>query len=174
MKILVIVLRRLEAEEELFGPPQHSIIRIICSHDSPDEFRAFEQLHRRFVWPYTILYGCHLNNGNPCTRIDRAHHILIFSRPCSLSLSILVLRLTHGRRAGAWPRGSFVWSPRRRSFCSSSRPSSRSRGGARDQWCHGASSSRTRRSHRRVVKESGRARGRGIGGRQSPHRRSSR
>ena len=37
----VIVLRR---QEELVGPPQHSIIRNTCSHDSPAIFRAIEQL----------------------------------------------------------------------------------------------------------------------------------
>ena len=37
----VMVLRR---QEELVGRPQHRIIRVMCSHDSPDDFRAFEQL----------------------------------------------------------------------------------------------------------------------------------
>ena len=31
-------------QDELGGPSQHCIITITMSHDSPDDFRAFEQL----------------------------------------------------------------------------------------------------------------------------------
>ena len=37
----VMVLGR---QDELVEPSKHATIRIICSHDSPDDFRAFEQL----------------------------------------------------------------------------------------------------------------------------------
>ena len=74
----VMVLRR---QDELVGPPQHSIIRIIIMfHDPPDEFRAFDQAQMHFVRLYTILYACGVNNANPCTRIDRAHQMCVIAQ----------------------------------------------------------------------------------------------
>ena len=41
----VLVIRR---QEELSGPSQHIIVRIIMSHNSPDDLRAFGVLYMRF------------------------------------------------------------------------------------------------------------------------------
>ena len=63
----VMVLRR---QDELVGPPRHSIIRNACSHDSPASFRAFEQLWRRFIPLSPKIYPCCDSVENPASEYD--------------------------------------------------------------------------------------------------------
>ena len=67
-----MVLRR---QEELVGQPQHRIIRITYSHDSPDDFRALERLLTRFGTPITILVVCRVTSPESSARIHPAVHM---------------------------------------------------------------------------------------------------